>query len=267
VGPEQYGRTEHVQHQQQQQHHHHHRPSLSFVRGLALWLSESAYRIYSKSVQVRKCFHQRLLPNITDCMLHVDGGRMSMSSQPRRCNLSSAVLVSMEVASTGLTESVMSTINQLSESSPPTCLLNSHPPSLIFSARVNVRGVEKSKDHRKLITFHPRNHATICIFSISLYYTGNKKTSKPSTRLCLCILPPKRHAKKPAHDDPSSSNACTPSVRGYSKECQKGISRPRPHSIVEVVSSAPLSIHVAPTASGVPDPLCCIIVVCQSWHF
>jgi hypothetical protein len=36
VGLEQYGRTEHVPLSKQHQHHHHHRPSLSFVRGLAL---------------------------------------------------------------------------------------------------------------------------------------------------------------------------------------------------------------------------------------
>jgi hypothetical protein len=157
-----------------------------------LGLSESAYRIYSKPVQVRKCFHQRHLPNITDCMLHVDGGRTSMSSQPTRCNLSSAVLVSMEIATIGLTtESVMSTINQLSESHPPQHTLSTtpqidrhipltngpnlttcHPPSLTFSTQVNERVVERSKDKNQshfvdaTTIHHPP--PTLCVFSFPL---------------------------------------------------------------------------------------------------
>ena len=125
---------------------------------------------------------------------------------------------------------------------------------------IQLRVVEMLKDHRELIAFRLRNPSTICVFSS--YYTGEENPRNHQT-VCVCVFYPQAPRKKP-RTIPPGSNACTPSVRGYSKECKKGISRPR--SRRRNCFFPPLSVRVTPTASGAPDSLC-IIVVCQPGHF
>jgi hypothetical protein len=122
--------------------------------------------------------------------------------------------------------------------------------------------VKKKKKCQKNTEINHVSFAQPSAICGSLYYTGTKnfETINP---FVFVYSTPERHAKA-SHNHPDSTPALL-LCEGIPRSAKR-VYQDLGHA-VEIVSSAPLSVHVAPTASGVLDSLCCIIVVCQSRHF